>query len=387
VASLNLGQGRATFVCVLIAGALVTSPSTGHESGFTTLRVEVIEERVVGEWELAVRDARALLGIDLDSIVPLSVGDERALAALLAARVVLAGDAVGCPLDVSMPSVKAVPGSRESIAFPIEALCAAPIRSLSIHYPILFDLDPKHRGYYSVRDSRRFQAGVFTLERQETTVDIRQLDRVQTFREYAREGVRHILSGVDHVLFLVALLLPSVLAGGPPATGGGGGSPGLRTVALRVAGIVTAFTLAHSVTLTLAVLDVVRLPARHVEAAIAASVFVAAWHNVRPFLFFRRPGLWMAFGFGLLHGLGFANALAQLGLPRHAKALALLAFNLGVEAGQLAIVALLLPVLYALRARPAYRTWGVRVASLLIAWLALVWLIERAFGVELLPWL
>jgi len=128
---------------------------------------------------------------------------------------------------------------------------------------------------------------------------------------------------------------------------------------------------------------VVSLPSRAVEATIAASVVVAALNNVFP-VFTKR--LWaVAFAFGLIHGFGFASVLADLGLPKDALALTLVGFNLGVEAGQLAIVALFLPLAYALRRTVLYRQ-GVRIGgSLLIALLAGIWFAERAFNLKLLP--
>ena len=127
----------------------------------------------------------------------------------------------------------------------------------------------------------------------------------------------------------------------------------------------------------------VSLPSRAVEATIAASVVVAALNNVFP-VFTKR--LWaVAFAFGLIHGFGFASVLADLGLPKDALALTLVGFNLGVEAGQLAIVALFLPLAYALRRTVLYRQ-GVRIGgSLLIALLAGIWFAERAFNLKLLP--
>ena len=147
--------------------------------------------------------------------------------------------------------------------------------------------------------------------------------------------------------------------------------------------IVTAFTVAHSITLTLATLEVVSLPSRWVEATIAASVVLAALNNLRPV--FRGRRWTMAFGFGLVHGFGFASVLADLGLPRDALALALVGFNLGVEAGQLAIVAAFLPLAFALRRSVFYRRvvlWG---GSLAIAAIAAAWFVERAFDLEFMP--
>jgi HupE / UreJ protein len=155
-----------------------------------------------------------------------------------------------------------------------------------------------------------------------------------------------------------------------------------RLAAVDVLKVVTAFTLAHSITLSLAVLGAVELPSRLVESVIAASVVAAALNNVRP-LVTRR--LWLvAFGFGLVHGFGFASVLADLGLPSDALALALVGFNVGVELGQLAIVLLFLPLAFALRRTSFYRRWVMHGGSLAIALLAAVWFAERAFAVRLL---
>ena len=191
-----------------------------------------------------------------------------------------------------------------------------------------------------------------------------------TFGRYFGEGTWHIWTGYDHLLFLIALLLPAVLA------------TTLRAAALDIARIVTAFTLGHSVTLALAALGHVSLPSRWVESAIAASVLLAALNNVWPLVQARR---WLvACAFGLLHGFGFAGALVELGLPAGAVATALFAFNLGVEAGQLAVVAVVLPLAYAIRRTRFYRNIVLIGGSIAVAALALVWLIERAFDLQLL---
>jgi hypothetical protein len=146
--------------------------------------------------------------------------------------------------------------------------------------------------------------------------------------------------------------------------------------------VVTAFTVAHSITLSLATFGVLTIPSRLSESAIAASVVVAALNNVYPIFHGRR---WIvAFLFGLIHGFGFANVLADLGLPKNTLLLALVAFNLGVEIGQLAIVALFLPLAYGLRQTWFYRRVTLVAGSLLIALLAGTWLVERAFDLKIL---
>jgi hydrogenase/urease accessory protein HupE len=182
------------------------------------------------------------------------------------------------------------------------------------------------------------------------------------FRRYARLGVEHILTGVDHLLFLLGLLVACRR---------------FRTVAA----IVTCFTVAHSVTLALAALDVVTLSSRVVEPLIAATiVFVGAENLVRG----DEPrGRWLlAFVFGLVHGLGFAGALKEIGLGAGGTSIAgpLVAFNLGVELGQLAVAAPLLFVIWKLRRLPWFSRHGARAVSLIVAAVGLVWLAQRLFA-------
>ncbi len=141
--------------------------------------------------------------------------------------------------------------------------------------------------------------------------------------------------------------------------------------------MVTAFTLAHSITLSLAALEIISLPSRLVESAIAASVVFAALNNLRGTIESKR---WvMAFAFGLIHGFGFASVLADLGLPQGALVLALVGFNAGVELGQLAIVAVFLPLAFALRGTSFYRVGVLKAGSVLVAMLAAWWLVQRLF--------
>ena len=147
--------------------------------------------------------------------------------------------------------------------------------------------------------------------------------------------------------------------------------------------VVTAFTVAHSITLSLAALAVIQLPSRIVESAIALSVLLAALNNLRPLVLGRR---WIvAFAFGLVHGFGFASVLADLGLPRDALLIALVGFNVGVEAGQLALVAVFLPVAFQLRRTWLYRRMLFIGGSALIALVATVWLLERSLDLRLFP--
>ncbi|BCM90518.1 hypothetical protein IAD21_02372 [Abditibacteriota bacterium] len=183
---------------------------------------------------------------------------------------------------------------------------------------------------------------------------------------FVREGIGHIFGGIDHILFLLSLLLL-----------GGGWRQLLK--------IVTAFTLAHSITLSLAATGVFSLPPRFVEPVIALSIVCVALSNFRSRL--REPGErridwrpFMAFGFGLIHGFGFAGALAEVGLPREALAWALVAFNCGVEIGQAALVLLFAPALGVLVKRwPPVQLPVVRYGSASVAAVGAFWFIQRVF--------
>jgi hypothetical protein len=199
-------------------------------------------------------------------------------------------------------------------------------------------------------------------------------------RQYVHEGIWHIWLGYDHVLFLIALLLPAVLR---RAEGRWEPTPDFLSAFWDVLAIVTAFTIAHSITLGLATVGLIALPSRLVESAIAASVVFAGISNLYPVLVQRR---WLvAFLFGLIHGFGFATVLRDLGLPSGSLALSLVSFNLGVEVGQLAIVAVFLPLAYYLRNSWTYQRLILVSGSLCIVALACAWLIERTLDLKLLP--
>jgi hypothetical protein len=188
-----------------------------------------------------------------------------------------------------------------------------------------------------------------------------------------RIGIAHIWSGADHMLFLLALLMTSVLE----RTDSGWVPRGhLRPALVDVAKIVTGFTLTHSITLSLAALGLLRPAARLIEPAIAASVAIAALDNLRPLLGGRK---WLiASTLGLLHGFGFASALNELALPQEALIVVLVGFAMGVETGQAIFVLGFVPVAFTLRKTRFYQRWIVHGGSLVIALLALVWMVERA---------
>ncbi|MEN8763999.1 MAG: HupE/UreJ family protein, partial [Thiogranum sp.] len=191
---------------------------------------------------------------------------------------------------------------------------------------------------------------------------------------FIKHGVWHIWIGFDHILFIISLLLPSVMilrAGGWQPVGE------FKSAFLFVVKVVTLFTIAHSVTLSLSALGIIRLPVRLVEVVIAASIIVVALNNIFPI--FNRWIWLVVFGFGLFHGLGFANVLAPLGAERSSLLTALIGFNVGVEIGQLAIIAVIFPLFFMIRNRRTYQFQVLGLGSAALIVVSSFWLIERAF--------
>ncbi len=264
--------------------------------------------------------------------------------------------------------------------FLFTALCPGPIERLQADYRLLFDVNAQHKGLLRLTQGTHTMTAIFS---QDSPIQQFTIDDVSLWwqvRQYVHEGMWHIWLRFDHMLFLLALLLPAVLT---RTADRWNAIVNFSADFWEVLSIVTAFTLAHSVTLSLATVGLIKLPSRLVESAIAASVVFAGISNLYPTLAQRR---WLvAFLFGLIHGFGFASVLSDLGLPMGSLALSLVSFNLGVEVGQLAIVAIFLPLAYGLRNSWTYQRLVLVSGSLGIAALALAWLIERALDFKLLP--
>ena len=259
---------------------------------------------------------------------------------------------------------------------------------VTVGYTLFADVDPQHRGLLNLATPGGTRTAVLGPQAAMQTFTVgaaADAGPLAQFLTYVREGVWHIWIGFDHILFLLSLLLPAVGTWQKQPAGQVRWQPvqRLRDAVWDVLRIVTAFTVAHSITLSLATLGLVSLPSRLVESVIAASVVLAALNNVWPLFQGRRWSV--AFAFGLIHGFGFASVLADLGLPQDALALALVGFNVGVELGQLAIVVAFLPLAFVLRDSAFYRRAVLVAGSLLIAAIALAWFLERAFQIPVFP--
>ena len=374
--------------CLAFMLAVVVMPALAHKPSDSYLAFKVDQAtgsaRISGQWDIALRDLDFAIGLDADGDGNITWGETRAkhaeIAAYALARLAVQADGVDCSLSVPDQLIdKHSDGAYTVMQLALSCPQASP-KQLTISYRLFADIDPQHRGLLKLESDGQARTAIFGPESRQQQFTLGKTSHLTQFVDYAREGVWHIWIGFDHILFLLSLLLPAVLVW---QHGRWQASARFSTSFIEVTKIVTAFTVAHSITLSLATLGVVALPTRLVESAIAASVVLAALNNVWPTLRGRR---WMvAFGFGLLHGFGFASVLADLGLPSGALVLALIGFNVGVEAGQLAIVAVFLPLAFVLRRSWFYQRLVVIGGSLLIAALAAVWMAERVFNFKVMP--
>ena len=369
--------------CIALALALVgLAPAQAHKPSDSYLAITVADDKLSGQWDIALRDLDFAIGLDADGNGDITWGEVRAkhseIAAYALARLAVRGDGAACSVEAGAQLIDDHTDGAYTV-LPLTLRCPKAPAQLAIDYTLFADLDPQHRGLLKLQALGTTRTAVLGPQAPTQSFELKAVSRWAQFIDYAREGVWHIWIGFDHILFLLSLLLPAVLiwrsARWQPVET-------FRDAFVGVLKVVTAFTVAHSITLSLATLGWVSLPSRWVESSIAASVVLAALNNVWPVFHGRR---WVvAFAFGLIHGFGFASVLADLGLPREALALALVGFNLGVEAGQLAIVAVFLPLAFALRRTGFYQRAVMVGGSLLIAALAGIWLVERVFDVKLL---
>lgn len=388
-------QVRVAALLVATVAFAVACPAHAHKASDAYLQLDVLAQRVDLRWDIALRDLDAALDLDLDGDRRLSWGEvtgrmDDILAYALARLRLQQGRCAFAP--AGPPAVDdRIDGAY--LVLRLQAPCDAG-DAPAIDYRLFREIDPTHRGLLRVSRAGVADAAPRSLDPSGGPValawgsataagnsDADAAGSLRAGRGFFRDGVHHILIGWDHVLFLLSLLLPSVL---------------LRRSGVRVPverwrealwpmlGMVSSFTLAHSLTLALAALHVVELSPRIVEPAIAVTIVLAAIDNLRPLLAGGRR-TFFCFVFGLVHGFGFAGALAELDLPVLGFVTALVEFNLGVEAGQLLVVCTALGVLMTLRRWTHYEGLVLKAGSVAALAVATIWFVERAFDIAVMP--
>lgn len=258
--------------------------------------------------------------------------------------------------------------------------------AIDVTHTVMNEVDPEHRGYVVIEhffDQGTFNnegnvSLVFSPDSTTQSLDLTGGSRWQGIKAIIKEGIHHILIGHDHILFLVVLLLSSVVR---REGRGWVARDSFKASLWQVLGIVTVFTVAHSVTLSIAALGLLSLPAAAIESVIALSIAVAALDILFPIFgkrIFAIVGL-----FGLFHGFGFANVLEPLQVQGSDLALSLFGFNVGVEIGQVMIVLIVFPMLFMMRLSKLYTRFSIYAGAALSMFVAIYWFIERAFDVDL----
>ena len=246
----------------------------------------------------------------------------------------------------------------------------------TLRYSLIFQQDSLHRGLLKVDLPNLQSSALLSPERPDAQVNRSESSALRVFGKYIIEGVWHIWIGIDHIVFLISLLLLAPLQPARMKITKWPGAKTARPVLLDVFAVVTAFTIAHSITLCLTVMEWLTPPSDLVEQAIALSVVLASLNNLLGVYSLKRWRL--DFVFGLIHGFGFANVLLDLGLPIGALVAALGGFNLGVELGQLVIVLVFLPLAWFMRHTLFYRWVVAAGGSFVIALLGVYWLLVRS---------
>ena len=383
------GRWLAAALGALALTLLAALPSTvaAHFVGQSYLYLQVTESDLTGRFEIALEDLNPALGLS-GTPREITAGNVREhldfLRDYVSRNIVITTS--GTPLDITfLDTDKPIGAGYVRLPIDISGYDAVP-EQLTFEYSILFDEDPTHQGFVLIESNWATgtfanEAGislVFSPEDRSDTLDLTTRGRWKGFVAVVKLGMEHIWEGVDHILFLIALLLPAVMK---REDGQWKPVESFGPALINVVKIVTAFTVAHSVTLSLAALGLVELPSRLVEIVIALSITIVAVDILRP-IFHSRVWL-VVLGFGLFHGFGFAGALSEMGVFGEYVWLPLLAFNLGVEIGQIVIVAIVFPILYLLRRFVLYPRLFMPAGALFLIAVSLAWVTERTFDIDL----
>ena len=360
---------------------------SAHSLGESYLYLQIYEERVSGRFEIALSDLNPALGLaGTEAEITVENLEEHIdfLKGYYLDHVTIFHEGKPLTIQFNDHEVLNAQGGFVLLPFELPDLESVP-ETLTFEYSVLFEEVPGHRGFLLVEHN--WATGTFANENQISLVfspgserqefSLTSSGRLRGFLAVVRLGIEHIWEGLDHLMFLVALLLPAVLRREEKEWRE---VEHFKPALIHIVKIVTAFTVAHSVTLSLAALGLVRLPGKLVEVVIAASIAIAAFDLLYPIF---RGRVWgVVVGFGLFHGFGFAGALSEMGVLQDNLGLALFAFNLGVELGQIVIVAALVPLLFLVRRLKVYRKVVVPAAAVVMILISGVWVAERAFGID-----
>jgi hydrogenase/urease accessory protein HupE len=355
---------------LLLAGLLLQSGwAVAHAPGLSSIDVAVNSDQVVAKLTFALQDIEAFAPMDSDLDAEVSAAEREAakpeIAKMLAEQLRVNIDGV----DVQAVAPGTVNYDEQNNAHVEFGFKPLPLKQLLLQSKLLAWLQDGHQQYVTVRDAAGKTLSEKMLNRADDQLlivmaqadeSVAQNDsKFSAFADFLKLGIEHILTGYDHLLFLFALL--AVTHSFWPAIK-----------------IVTFFTIAHSITLAFAGLNIVELPSSFVEPLIALTIIYVAVENIirgdHP-----KGRQWLTFGFGLIHGFGFASVLREMNISSGDTGilLPLLSFNLGIETGQIAVASVVLPIIWWLNNKPAFAEKFLKGCSAMVALMGAYWLLER----------
>jgi hypothetical protein len=273
-----------------------------------------------------------------------------------------------CSLKLNTLDIK----NEMSVNVKYNLICPKNIDKLNISFTLFFEFDKTQSGITKLITKDSIQTFVLSPSKSDLTINLKKtVSLFEYFKLFLIEGIWHIWIGIDHILFLLMLILPITLIY----------NKNFFTSFKEVLKIVTAFTISHSITLSLSMFNVIETNDRIIETLIAFSVLTTAILNIKPI----KLKTWiLAFGFGFIHGFGFANVLKELELPSQNFLTTLFGFNIGVEIGQIIIVLVLLPIIYIFRNSIIYK-YFVIISSIIVAIISILWIVDRWWKLNFMP--
>lgn len=383
-----LSKGRSlVWLLGLVCGLLGTPLAWGHATGENYVWLNAHERYLEGRFEVRLEDLRQKLGLKLvgepEQVLDQLRAGSSEVQAYLGQRFAIIADGVEVPIQFTDTTLFEAKKFGHFAQYHYRTAEFAVPRYLDVRNELFFENDPFHRSLLLIEYDKRsgkeyggeFTALVFSPANATQTLDFENIRGLLTNLQFVWQGMIHIWIGIDHILFLVALLLPAVLVrcddGWVPVNS-------LRAASWNVLKVVTVFTVAHSITLALAALAIIELPSRFVESVIALSIIAVALHNIFPR--FRNGTYLIIFVFGLFHGLGFASVMGELPFRMQDLMWVLVAFNVGVELGQIAVVMVIVPLIFWMRKQQFYQQQVPVYGSWVLVVIAAYWLVERALG-------
>ena len=368
--------------CILLLIVISSGNAQAHSSSNSYIIFSTQNQSSVLRADINFRDVDLVFDLDQNKDGKVSWGETLAktaeIQAWLEQGIQLNTTSQKCSLtQMNMKASDHADGTYLSVEWAVACSGAAQEgpTGLKLRYSLMFDQDNLHRALVKIDLPDSQSSAILSPERPEVSLTKANDSLTHVLARYLIEGVWHIWIGVDHILFLLSLLILAFLEPTRKSVIHWPAVKNVKTSVLDVLTVVTAFTLAHSITLGLTIFKWLEPSADFIEPVIALSVVAAALNNLLGWAALRRWQL--AFAFGLVHGFGFANVLLDLGLPSDQLAIALGGFNLGVELGQIAIVLVFLPLAWTLRHTIFYRWVVVVGGSLAIAALGLIWTLQR----------